>query len=382
MKIMENDNKPSSIKIQKGRILIYRAYDVAEEIDLWTLARLLPGDKKDSRVSLSGTPRQALSMRASPVRIPIGTQELTIRNRVEVANVTATFWDYGVVSLIFEIPIAEGTPVGDLIPVSAAINSDIVGTDDIDRAARDLLEKTSKKVAASFKAPSHCPFAEDYLIFFIEQLNVPEGASYLRTSGFLPELLLGEEVGKLSDQVRASLAEHFFQYGKNDLAAIDWNSAVVVEPTGQRDVIDVVEFALSHLLEFRYFDDLLDKRLIELYDAIEARRGTIWKSRYAQILRDANRKFIEFSEFIERVDNSLKVVGDFYVAVVYRAALRRFRIQDWQASITRKMGVLARVSEILQGEINVHRAHVLEIIIIFLIAFEIVSAILKGVFSP
>jgi hypothetical protein len=41
------------------------------------------------------------------------------------------------------------------------------------------------------------------------------------------------------------------------------------------------------------------------------------------------------------------------------------------------MNLLAQVSQILQGEVNVNRGHWLEIIIIFLIAFELLSAVLK-----
>ncbi len=375
----------AALKIEKGTIVIFRAYDVAEEIDFKRLTEALkgsaPDSTKDGRMSLSSSPKQSLSMRATPVRISVGRQALAVAGRTVEAEVTATFWDYGAVSLAFEVPITPGTPLLDLAPVSASINADSAGPDAIDRAAREILDRTSKAYGHCFKAPSHWPFAEDYLVFFLERVEGLSDTTVLRTSGPLPEILLGEEPGKLSEQVRQTFQEHIFQYGKSDLVAIDWNSAVIIEPTGNRDVLDVLEFGLTHLLEFRYYDDLLDKRLANLYDAIEARRDTVFKSRYAQILREANRRFIEFSEFTERVENSLKVVGDFYVAVVYRAALRRFRINDWQESITRKMGLLARVSEILQGEINVHRAHILELTIIFLIAFEIVSAIAKGVFA-
>jgi hypothetical protein len=131
-------------------------------------------------------------------------------------------------------------------------------------------------------------------------------------------------------------------------------------------------------LELRYYDDLLDRRLTELYDSIEARRQTLWKAQFGRISREANSRYLEFSEFMERVDNSLKVVGDFYLATIFRGAVKRFRIMDWQQSIARKMNLLARVSELLLGEVNVYRGHLLEIIIILLILFEIISAMFKG----
>jgi hypothetical protein len=116
----------------------------------------------------------------------------------------------------------------------------------------------------------------------------------------------------------------------------------------------------------------------ELYDQVEARRQSLWASYFSSSSKEANTRFLEFSEFIERVDNSLKVVGDFYLAGIFRAAVRRFRLADWQQSVTRKLNLFTRVSELLQGELNVWRGHVLEFVVIFLIAFEIVSAILRS----
>jgi hypothetical protein len=114
-----------------------------------------------------------------------------------------------------------------------------------------------------------------------------------------------------------------------------------------------------------------------LYDNIEVQKGKKLKGPYSQLYQETSQRYIEFTEFLERVENSLKVVGDFYLATVYRAACRRFRLADWQSSITRKMNILAQVSSLLQGELNIRRSHWLEIIIILLIGFEIVSALVR-----
>jgi hypothetical protein len=178
--------------------------------------------------------------------------------------------------------------------------------------------------------------------------------------------------------MRKPISEYLYQYAETDLAVVDWNSALVLEPSGKREVPDILEFALTHLLEFRFYDELLDVRMRELYDQVEARRQSLWASYFSSSSKEANTRFLEFSEFIERVDNSLKVVGDFYLAGIFRAAVRRFRLADWQQSVTRKLNLFTRVSELLQGELNVWRGHVLEFVVIFLIAFEIVSAILRS----
>ncbi|MFH1618511.1 MAG: hypothetical protein ABIG11_01250 [bacterium] len=70
---------------------------------------------------------------------------------------------------------------------------------------------------------------------------------------------------------------------------------------------------------------------------------------------DASGKHIEFSKFLGRVENSLKTVGDPYLATIFRQAGKEFRFDDWRKSVARKMETLARISELLQGEINARR---------------------------
>jgi len=48
----------------------------------------------------------------------------------------------------------------------------------------------------------------------------------------------------------------------------------------------------------------------------------------AFVVRRVLRRFMELTEFTERVDNAIKSVGDFYLARVYLSAIRRFRVPD------------------------------------------------------
>ena len=190
----------------------------------------------------------------------------------------------------------------------------------------------------------------------------------------IPALLLAEHEVQLSDMSRRLATEHVFQYGDKDLAVVEWSSALVVDASGGREIPDILEFAVSHLLEMRYYDDLLDQRLRSLYDKIGNEQRRFFSSgRFDKVYRESSARFIEFTEFIERVENSLKVVGDFYLATVYRAATRKFRLSDWQSSVTRKINILGQVSSLLQGEVNYRRSHLLEFIVVLLIFYEVIS---------
>lgn len=364
--------------IRKGTILAYRVFDIAEEVHLPEVERILKQGPGGSRLSITRGGRNALVMRNPPVQLALGDVSFKLKEEIVRADVAAKIYDYGALSIVFQIPVASGTRWSELIPRGAMLNGDVPGAEELDWIAKKKCEELATLFNASLKTPSKWGVFEDYTIYFLEALDGLEKPFDLIGRGKVPELILGEAQEKLADKSREGILEYAFQYAENDLTVLDWNSAIVVEPTGTRDIPDVIEFALTHLLEFRYYDEVLDDRLATLYDAIEEKRGETLKSNFGELSREANTRFLEFSEFLERIDNSFKVVGDFYVAVIYRAAIRRFRILDWQQSITRKMGALSRVSQLLQSEVNVYRGHLLELVIILLILFEIIQAIVKS----
>ena len=185
-------------------------------------------------------------------------------------------------------------------------------------------------------------------------------------------LILNEirEKNFLSDQIKKTINESMFQYTINDLAVIDWNSAFVIEPNGSMDVPDVIEFALCQLLEMRYYDDVLDEKLASLYNSVDTKKKGILNTLYASLAEEAGQKYLEISELIENVENSMKVVGDFYLATIFRATLKRFRFGDWQISVDNKLNNLVEVSKLLHGEVHEKRGIVLELTVIFLIMIE------------
>jgi uncharacterized Rmd1/YagE family protein len=141
------------------------------------------------------------------------------------------------------------------------------------------------------------------------------------------------------------------------------------------DIPDVIEFALNQLLEMRYYDDLLDKKLREIYSAIELKDVSIFSGRYNDLALEAGQKYIEIAEIVESVENSLKVIGDLYHSVIFRTASSKFRFSDWQSSIDNKLDNLADICKMLLENINHRRSYILELIIIALISLELIPLI-------
>ena len=364
------------VKIQKGSILIYRVFDIAEEINLHRVEELLSSPNQGtvrSRLKFTLTPRQTIIMRNAPVTLGLGESELMFQNETVKADVFVKIWDYGVVSIMFQIPIAAGTTWESLINISAQLEQDTL----IDEAARFRTQELVNLIGPAVRDAHSWHEFEDYNIFFFEEIDGIKDCLELLEKVDVACLVVAENTVKLSDSTKKLILESTLQYSTNDLCIIDWNSAIVIEPSGKKEVPEAIEFSLTHLMEMRYYDALIDQKLAMLYDAIEETRGKFFNKSFSSLSREASARYIEFSEFIERVDNSFKVVGDFYLARIFRVASDEFRIPEWEGNITRKMGLLANLSELLQGEINVNRSLWLEITIVVLIMFELITTFAK-----
>jgi hypothetical protein len=363
----------SVVRIQKGSVLVYRIFDIAEEIDLGRARTLLQNIKGPNSFRVPRFIDRGLVVKTQPLAFELGQMDVSLEGGSFRMNVIGKVRDFGVLSLVYEIPLPPGISWDELVALAA----DLEEGSEIDHIAQEQAREVNERIRDSLKRPSSWHVFEDYIIYNFEKFEGDTSAANLLERADVAALLLAEDDTVIAQKTRDLILENTYQYGAGDLALVEWNSALVVEEVPSRDVADILEFAVTHLLEMRFYDDLLDKRLAQLYDDIERSKNSVFRAPFAQIYQDASTRYIEFSEFTERVENSLKVVGDFYLATVYRAATRRFRLADWQQNITRKMNLLAQVSSLLQGEVNIRRSHWMEITIIVLILFEPVSAVMR-----
>ncbi|MBI5546600.1 MAG: hypothetical protein HY901_22180 [Deltaproteobacteria bacterium] len=360
--------------VEQGFLFAYRMYDVADEIDLEKAVAL--SKQAATRLKLSREGSQYLEMPNPPVAFLLGHRPLALKAGALSAEVVARLFDHGAVSIQLQLPIAPGTSLGDL----AALTDEIYSSAGVDLLARQEAEALSKSIAGAFTKPHFWEGSEDYHVIFIDRFQTQPLGEEILAQGNLARLILGETGKALSEHEQWDVTKHAFSYFADDLAVVDWNAAFVYEPSGSRDIPDLLEIATAQLLELRYYDDVLDRELGRLYDTMEKKRhffASVFRSKYGDLRREVMVLMLEIAEFTERVENSLKVIGDFYLARVYRAAVRRFRVPAWQESVDRKEGLVRQIYELLHGEAEHGRMFLLELTVVILIAFEIVMALFK-----
>ena len=355
--------------IAKGTILAYRVYDAGEEIALDLAEKTLP---KAKRVVLQGQLAEGLVIAVRPLEIELAECELMVPGIVGPvhAKCSARLFDFGAVSVLYEIAIEPGTTFAELTPICDALYDSPV----LDEHGAQHRAEMMNQLGSSLEKAHDWREAESYTVIFAEAI---EGCTVevLAKSETVAKLLLGEQSDKpLAASARDDVLKNAFSYLADDLVVIDWNSALVVEPSGSRIVPQVLELATCQLLEFRYYDGLLDRELVRVYDDA-AKAPRILRSPFNRLTRGVLRRFMELTEFTERVDNAIKSVGDFYLARVYLAAQKRFRVPDWRESVESKLRLVGRAYELLKGEVEVSRNQLLELTVIVLILIELVQAL-------
>jgi len=306
-----------------GKILAYRVFDVGPDFNLDNVAQNLGNLSITQRAKLS-KPTRSIHIANAPLAMNMGTIE--VRNLT--FNVNVKIWAFGVISVIFELEMIEKS-WEDYVDLGTFLESDATVTELAAEKAKQILT-----VLDPNRKPDMEIF-EDYLIYSFKSLpKCEDDASKVLEVYDVPKLLLTENTNELSEQVKRMIREAVIQYNKNDLAVITWNSALIVEPSVASDLADILEFALCQVLEMRYYDYALEQKLSSLYDDLESKRWGIWKNHAEVLSEEAAKHYLEISETVENVENSLKVIGDFYLAQIFRTASLRFRFQDWREGVS------------------------------------------------
>jgi hypothetical protein len=359
-------------KIKKGKILVYRVFDIGSEIDLEKVEKLFEDKKLKERFKLDRKHNMGLIISSSPVSVQLGAFDLKLVDLLLPCELVAKVWHFGTVSLCFQLTIAEGTTWSELVKIASFIERD----NEIDIHARNKADEFQNDIKDSIQGISKWETHEDYVIYHIQEFDgIDCRMADLKDNVDIAALILAEPNEILSESMKKSTLENVFQYSKDDLVVVDWNSALVVEPNGSMDVPLIIEFAVNQQLEMRYYDDILDQRLNTLYNEVVGRKKGILSNKYSRLAEEASQIYLEISEIVENVENSFKTVGDFYLATIFRASSKRFRFDDWQRSINDKLSNLAEVSKLLHSEVNESRNQMMEIIIIALIAIEVVPLV-------
>jgi hypothetical protein len=356
-----------------GVLHLYVAFDWGEEIDLEHARRLVPGEVHE-------LPRRrrtpaSIGYRPPPLRLQAAAGPLELPE-LGPAPSTADFtvFDFAAVSVAWRVPFK--LPAAGLGHVAGWLANPQPLTQAARAAAQPLFERLRPAI---HNARWQDDLSEEYVVF---QFAPPAGAPAAALlsgpqAAWLAGLLLLETEPLSADEVTEALRLHL-SYGPGDLLVPNWAAAVLFDRECE-ETLQTIEFANLQLLEFRHIDGRLDDSLTAAYRLIHPlveSRLPFWRS-HARPLRVLGELKVEANSLFERTGNVLKLMGDQYLARVYRLLAARFHLEAWERSIQRSLEVAEGVYRVVADQAAAYRTEVLEIIVIILIVVEVVLAILR-----
>ena len=353
---------------------LLRMLDVAELVDLdraRALMEELGATRGAARFRGPEKGTAGVVLQNPPVAIDAGAtqiEDLSLRTSLRL-------FDFGAVSVRFALDIAPGTSALDLAKIAARFETHA----GVDSAAREVWHRMAAKLGGAIRGGHETDIMEDYLVFEITGVRGVSDAREALAKLEAWRLVLAEPEREVAPYVIENYLGRALQYYENDAALIGWNAALVLDPDGSRDELEVLEIATARLLELRYYDRLLARELARVYVPAAAARGSfaLFRSPFVEVARRAGTLFVEMTELYDRVEGAITLVGDAYTARLYREAALRFRLEEISLGVKEKLGTLARVSEIFQAEIAHRRGVVLESIVVVLIVIEVVLGLVR-----
>jgi hypothetical protein len=352
-----------------GTLHFYTAFDWGDEVDLVQAQHLVAAERYPlprRRRTPSSIAYRPLPLQSVLEPVSIELPELGI----SCAAAEATVFDFAAVSVALRIPFQ--LPADGLLRLAAHLADPA----DLVRTARESLEPLHRRLLPAIHAPRWSDFDEEYFVFEIPPNDALPTPNVLMNehAGWLAGLARLEADPLSDDEVEESLRLRL-SYSPNDLFLADWAAAVLLDRDCS-ETLEIIEFANLQLLEFRDIDQRLDDRVAAAYGQIRRVAGSwlpFWRL-HTRPLRALGEMKVEANTVFERTSNVLKLVGDQYLARVYRLLATRFHLEEWQRSVERSLTVVEGVYQVLSDQSATWRTEFLELIVILLIGIEIILA--------
>ena len=355
------------LTIEAGLCYVSFAYDAARSIDLNKAEARIHEATQRSTLRHQRPAATYFEYQPAPLRLTQDTEAIKLGNFVTRPSVDLQFYDFGAVAVTYAVDITG--PFSELLTLSEELYDNEPLLADSRLRVGQLLQVIGDAAAQ----PHHSPVVEDYIVFhiasFVEAIDVnlfhPEYSQEIAR-------ILRAERRLLSEQEVADAFVARISYGMEDLTIVDWHAALLVDREGE-DVRAVLEYANVELLEMRYLDQKLDRALNQAYDTLSKRSFSLPRllGYYGADLRSVAELQVDNAILFEGVNNTLKLLGDQYLARVYRLVNRRFHLDEWDTSILRKLQTLESIYEKISDQASNRRMEILEWVIVLLIAFSI-----------
>jgi len=348
-----------------GSVLVLIQFDVCEEIRLDQLRQILGARTADA--SFKHVAPGYVRYQRPPVEEVL---EPLILESGERLQGDIKYFDYGVVSVVFELPFS-----GDWDKLVQLSSRWVWDTNFESLATRIVKQKLERAAPALVKPYTTEWLQEDYFIFHLREIDgSPSATDLLAAQGACIAQVVRGESQPLSDGERHEILQSRISYYPNDLAVIGWNAAFIYDnPVGAETAIQLLQYANSQLLEFRHYDELLTKQLEQVYAFLDRGGRGLWSRwRTAKAASKLHTVLLDVSELTERADNAIKFLSDMFSARLYKLAALKVGVPDYKDLVQQKLQTAEELYRFMVEEFNQSRAFVLELMVVIILIIELI----------
>lgn len=365
--------------IATAELVVYHLFDVAGAIDLARVKQFVGAAAIQSRINQRPSTPSYIQYHQPPV---VFEGEILGLREVDGLRLRIKAFDYGVLSLALSRGLA-GT-WAELV----RLGQQYIENDALAQHAEQACRQVMSALGDALQGPRERLLSEDYCVFVVHALGGP-GSRRVTADELLAVhgedialLLLGEQA-PLSRQEQDEVLGTRISYLVDDLVVPAWSAAFVYDrEAGAAATLEILEFANSQLLEFRYYDEWLDGEMARIYADLQRKRWSalLGGGRYASAAKQLHSLFIDVNDLTDRTENALKVVGDVYAARLFGMVASRIALNRWKSTVEEKLRTLDAIFRSVVEQTGMARGQLLELTIIIILLVELLLFFL-GVMS-
>jgi hypothetical protein len=355
--------------IARGHFRILNFFDIAEAIDLDNLRALLgPEASPRSPGFVHLTPEyaqaqsQPLEESLEPVTLPGGER---LEGKIKY------YW-FGVASV--ELTTRFQCDLDALCPDSYRW----MNAPEVEKTAEDQLRRHLERLRPALIRPSAKWLDEDYLVIDIQSAqhadgHSPTAAELLGNYGDQITQLVRGELTPLSAAERDEILRGALSYYPTDLIVVGWAAALVYDkPDATSAILDLLEYANTQLLEFRYYDEVLTSLLSNVYSSLEGHESFLSRWRLPGRAGRVNRLRLDIMDLAERTEYAVKFISDTYYARVYKVISSKIGVDDYKALVNEKLKTAGELYGFMVAQFNERRMFALEVVVAVLVALDVI----------
>jgi hypothetical protein len=352
-----------------GSVRALLLFDIAEEIDLPQLRSLLGIEAGKREPAFRHLAPEYVRFERPPVVEHLGPCQTGEGNELQAR---IRYFDYGVASVELRMQFEASWEA--LVQLA---NRWIMAPE-LEGRAGHLLRERLAGIRQVLKKPYESWISEDYYVIQVDPIPAGEDSVFSaeelvrERDTQIAQIVRGEEI-RISTAERNEVFQASMSYYATDFLVVGWVAAFVYDtPQAAVPTIDLLEYANSQLLEFRYYDEVLTRVLADVYKRLDKKRGIWGQWRLAREAGNLNTIRLDYRELVERTDNAIKFLSDMFYARAYRLASARIGVSDYRNLVTEKLSTARDLYESMVNEFHQARAFFLELMVVIILIIEIV----------